>query len=259
VFTLTGNLGPLADVTGSGVFPAQAASTVSAPQVVTITSTGSDRLRVGRVHVVGEGEQASDFLVSQNTCADTEPGPGASCRIAVRFAPAQASTTSTAQLVIESNLAGASRTVTLSGTSTGLPQGPTGPTGPTGPAGPAGPAGPTGITGPQGPAGTVGFGPVKARVTATRGGRARLAFVVDNRTSGLIQAVLKAQAPSGLRVVGRDTKTQQVAGLGQGQQRQVVFAWKVGKDAKLGRHRVTVHIQVGDLAVTRTVVVRVVG
>jgi hypothetical protein len=254
LFTLTGNLGLSATVTGSGAFPGQATNTVSPPQVVTVTNTGSERVRVRRVHVVGDGEQASDFLVSQNTCAYTDPGPGATCRIAVRFAPAQASTTSTAQLVIESNLSGASRTVELSGTSTGLPQGPSGTTGP---AGPPGPAGPTGITGPQGPPGTVGFGPTKARVSATRGGRARLAFVVDNRTGGVIQAQLNAKAPAGLQVVGRRTKTQQVAGLGQGQQRRVAFTWKVGKAAKLGRHQVTVRIQVGDLAVTRTVVVRV--
>ncbi|WP_426241420.1 DUF3616 domain-containing protein [Nocardioides sp. LHG3406-4] len=123
VFTLTGNLGLTGTVTGSGRFPEQAATTVSAPQVVTITNTGSERVRVGRVYVDGDGDQASDFLVSQNTCAYTDPGPGASCRIAVRFAPARVSTASKARLVIESNLAGPSRTVDLSGTSTTLPKG----------------------------------------------------------------------------------------------------------------------------------------
>lgn len=123
VFTLTGNLGRAATVTGSGTFPDQAANTVGAAQVVTITNSGSDRLKVKRIYVTGEGEQASDFLISQNTCAYIAPGPGASCRIAVRFAPAKVETTSKAQLVIESNLDGAARTVELAGTSTTLPKG----------------------------------------------------------------------------------------------------------------------------------------
>jgi hypothetical protein len=123
VVTLTGNLGLTATVTGSGSFPDQAANTVGAPQVVTVTNTGSERVHVKRVHVTGEDEQASDFLISQNTCAYTDPGPGASCRIAVRFAPAKVATTSKAQLVIESNLAGTNRTVELTGTSTTLPKG----------------------------------------------------------------------------------------------------------------------------------------
>lgn len=123
VFTLTGNLGLSATVSGSMAFGEQAANTVGAPQSVTITNTGSERVRVGRVYVVGDDDQASDFLISQNTCAYTEPGPGSTCWIAVRFAPAKVSTTSKAQLVIESNLPGADRTVELSGISTTLPKG----------------------------------------------------------------------------------------------------------------------------------------
>lgn len=159
VFTLTGNLGLTATVTGSGVFPVQAANTVGAPQVVTITNTGSERVRVKRVHVTGEGEQASDFLISQNTCAYTDPGPGASCRIAVRFAPAQVSTTSTAQLVIESNLAGAGRTVELSGTSTTLPKGEPGQSGA------PGQDGKNGVDGAPGAPGTITTKSAKATVS----------------------------------------------------------------------------------------------
>jgi hypothetical protein len=159
VFTLIGNLGLTATVTGSGAFSDQAANTVGAPQTFTITNTGSERVRVKRVHVTGEGEQGSDFLISQNTCAYTDPGPGATCRIAVRFAPAKVNTTSKAQLVIESNLTGANRTVELTGTSTTLPKGEPGQPGAPGK---DGADGKNGADGAPGPPGTITVKSVKA-------------------------------------------------------------------------------------------------
>jgi hypothetical protein len=252
VFTLAGNLGLKAELTGSGAFPDRAANTISPAQIVTLTNTGSERVKVRQVSVRSDSGQADDFLLSTNTCAYTQPGPGGSCTIGVRFAPSQQHTASTARLVIESNLPGAARTVTLSGTSTSSPQGPSGLQGA------AGPAGPQGITGPRGPAGTVGVSVRKPRVLVHRGGRAQVGFVVDNRTANPIRAVLRAKAPAGLRTVGPRTRTKWVVGLGRGRHRQVAFGWKVGRTAKVGRHQVAVRIRVGDLTVSRTVVVRVV-
>lgn len=249
LFTLTGNLGLKAEVTGSGAFSDRAASTISPAQTITLTNTGSERVKVRQVSVRSDTGQADDFLVSTNTCAYTQPGPGASCAIGVRFAPSAAHTTSTARLVVESNLPGVARTVTLSGTSASVPQGL---------AGPQGPAGPQGAAGPQGPTGTVRISARKSRVVVHRGARARVTFVVDNRTASPIQAVLRAKAPAGLKAVGPRTRTKRVAGLDQGQHRKVWFEWRVGKAAKVGRHQVAVRIRVGDLALRRTVVVRVV-
>ena len=249
LFTLTGNLGLKADLTGSGSFPDRAATTISPAQTVTLTNAGSERVQVRQVSVRSDTGQADDFLISTNTCAYTQPGPGASCTIGIRFAPSAPHTTSSARLVIESNLPGAARTVTLSGTSATLPQGPVGP---------QGPAGPQGTAGPQGPAGTVGIRAPKPRVVVHRGDRARVTFVVDNRTASPIQAVLRAKVPAGLKAVGPTTRTKRVVGLGQGQHRKVWFEWRIGKAAKAGRHQVAVRIRVGDLTLRRTVVVRVV-
>ncbi|WP_244931978.1 hypothetical protein [Nocardioides sp. W7] len=173
VFTLTGNLGRAATVSGSGAFPDQAANTVGAPQVVRITNTGSERVRVKRVHVAGDDEQASDFLISQNTCAYTDPGPGATCRIAVRFAPAKVSTTSKAQLVIESNLTGAPRIVELTGTSTALPKGEPGKDGKDGV------DGKNGADGAQGAPGTIITKSAKATVSVKALSKRRVQVAVS--------------------------------------------------------------------------------
>ncbi len=269
-FTLSGNIGLNAEVTGSGTFAEQAANTVSPVQTFTLTNTGSERVRVEHVAVRSDSGRGDDFLVSSDTCAFTTPGPGATCTIGVRFAPSAEHPTSTAELVIGGNIG--ERTVPLSGTSAALPTGPTGPQapagpqgptgtqgsngspGPAGPSGPVGPAGPRGITGPRGPAGTVGFSAKASTVVARRGGRARLAFALDNRTAGAIEAVVRATPPAALRAAGSQTKQAAVPSKAH---RQVAFVLAIGKTAKLGRHQVKIDIQVGDLAVTRTVNVQV--
>ncbi|MDA0180377.1 hypothetical protein OJ997_08720 [Solirubrobacter phytolaccae] len=149
-FTLRGNLGLKADVTAAIEFGDQAAQTVGAPRIVTVTNTGSERVRVSRVSVRGEGGQETDFLIAANACAYIDPGPGSSCEIKLRFAPSLPDAVRSARLVIESNLPGGDRTVALTGRASALPTdepdkpdvfGAPGPTGPVGPAGPAGPSG----------------------------------------------------------------------------------------------------------------------
>lgn len=110
-------------------------------RTVTLTATGSERVRVDRVdrvHVTSETGDTDDFRVSSDTCAYPDPGPGASCRIGIRFAPSEVDATSTARLEIGSDLPGPGRTVDPSGVSTTLPQGPPGITGPCSPAGAVG-------------------------------------------------------------------------------------------------------------------------
>jgi len=69
VFTLSGAVGKVASLTGSGGFPNQAANTVGAPQSFTVTNGGSDPVDIGKVHVTGAG--ADDFLISQDNCGNT--------------------------------------------------------------------------------------------------------------------------------------------------------------------------------------------
>src|SRR5262249_17151012 len=69
VFTLTGAVGTVANLTGTGTFPAQAANTTGAPQTFTVTNGGSDAVEIGKVHVTGAS--GSDFLISQDNCGDT--------------------------------------------------------------------------------------------------------------------------------------------------------------------------------------------
>ncbi len=74
----------------------------------------------------------------------------------VRFSPSRENATSSAQLVIASDAVDSPLTVTLTGTSTGLPEGPKGDTGEKGEKGDTGDAGPTGPVGPTGPQGSPG-------------------------------------------------------------------------------------------------------
>jgi hypothetical protein len=262
-FVLAGNLGVKAELSAPLAFGDQAAQSISPVRKVTVTNTGSERVRVSQVHVASETGHADDFLVSSNTCAYTDPGPGASCEIGVRFAPTAVSTTSTAKLVIRSNLPGADRTVALSGTSTSLAQGPAGApgtpgapggVGPQGPAGPQGPPGPPGLTGPQGPAGTIGVSAVRRTVSVDRTGRVRIPVLVQNRTGGALTASLRARTPAALHATG--AKRLRITRLSEGGSATYAFRLTVGPRAAAGRHRVRITFQIEGASITRTVVVR---
>jgi uncharacterized protein YjiK len=187
-----GQIGPRLSAT-TPVFAVQPVGTIGVGQWVKLTNSGDATVNVGTVSVV-EADKASagDFLLAADHCTGVALAPNGSCEVMVRFAPGRENASSSANLVVNSNVAGSPTLVPLAGTSSGLPQGPagpqgpqgepgpTGPTGPTGPqgepgptgpsgptgatgatgatgpAGPAGPAGPKGATGPQGPAGEIG-------------------------------------------------------------------------------------------------------
>jgi hypothetical protein len=252
VFTLTGPVGTLAGLSGSGSFPSQAATTIGKAQAFTVSNAGSDPLQVGKVDVTDtDGASADDFLVGTNTCTGQTLAIGASCTVKVRFAPQDAGTTASAQLVVASNVPGGTSTMSLTGTSTNLPAGPKGDTGPQGPAGPQGKPGITGLMGPQGPAGTVGFGPVKKQVRVHANGRAKLRLLVQNRTEAAVSGRVQIKAPKGLRIV----KSKRAL-LKSGASSAMAFRLKAG--AKPGRYRVKITFTMDDGAqATRTMVVTV--
>jgi hypothetical protein len=107
---------------GNLTFAKQAQSTVSQPQVVTVTNMGNGPLTVTGLSFTGA--DPGDFLVSSSTCGGSVQ-PSLSCQIAVNFAP-QAQGVRGATLKIASNDANGPASVSLSGTGGSLPQGPPG-------------------------------------------------------------------------------------------------------------------------------------
>lgn len=118
VVTLAGPAGSIASVSDPGAFPAQKANTIGAARAFTMTNTGSNVLHLGRVLTEDDDQvSADDFLISGNTCASASLDPGETCVVRLRFAPAREDATSTARLVIESDVVAGRSTVTLTGVS----------------------------------------------------------------------------------------------------------------------------------------------
>jgi hypothetical protein len=171
-------------------FPTQTAQTIGAARPVTVTNHGDQPLDVEELWV--EGANADDFLVSSQSCTRGTVAPGASCTVAIRFAPSAADAVATAELVLAANTAAGEHRVGLTARSGGLPigqpgepgfdgsdgldgrdgadgsDGADGATGARGPAGPAGPAGSNGYNGYDGYDGAPG--PQGARGPAGRPG-----------------------------------------------------------------------------------------
>ncbi len=169
-------VGPRLEATAP-VFPTAAAGTTGIGQWVTATNTGDADVTVSRV-AIREADDASagDFLLGADRCTGVTLAPSETCKVLVRFSPARENATSTAALVLSSNVAGGTTSVALTATSTGLPAGPKGETGAVGPAGPkgetgaagaAGPKGDTGSAGPAGPKGDAGAAGPKGDTGAT--------------------------------------------------------------------------------------------
>jgi hypothetical protein len=123
--------------------------TVSAPQALTITNTGTAPLHVGEL--TKGGTAAGDFFF--NGCR-AAVAPSSACTLEVFFAP-HAEGARSATLEISSDDPASPASVSLSGTGGSLPEGPRGEVGPEGPQGEPGPEGPEG---PGGSAGATGAG-----------------------------------------------------------------------------------------------------
>jgi uncharacterized protein YjiK len=261
------------------VFPTQAATTIGIGQWVTVTNEGSVAAALTRVRVIEANEEsAGDFIIAADHCTEEVVAAGSTCKVQVRFVPGRENATSSAQLVITSNAANNPLKVTLSGTSTGLPQGPTGPVGPTGPTGPQGEKGDTGATGatgsagkdgaqgPIGPAGkngkdgkdgkdgVVSFTSAEGDSTHVRRGQdAHLVFVLKNKTAGSLRgATVSADA-----LGAKGSSTLKVATLKAGDSRNITLTLPVGRHVSVGRHTVKVTMKVGGHSVTETVTVMV--
>lgn len=101
------------------VFTEQPVGTRGQVQKVTVTSTGTEPVRIRSVDVVDD-ERHGPFDVDRDRCADRTLAPGRTCEVWVRFDPERPGVTSQAELVLATN--GVERTVTvpLTGTSTRL-------------------------------------------------------------------------------------------------------------------------------------------
>jgi hypothetical protein len=86
----------------------------SAPQISTLTNTGSNSISIGGISITGTN--AADFTET-NTCG-AALAPGASCTVSVIYNPSAAGT-STAELTVSDNASAGSQSVALSGTATG--------------------------------------------------------------------------------------------------------------------------------------------
>ena len=110
----TGTETPAAAVSPGNVeFGTQVIGAPSAPQTVTLSSTGSAPLVVSVVTVAGAN--AGDFATSNDTCSGQTLAPNSSCTVDVRFTPGAAGARS-ASLRFADNAADSPQSVALSGT-----------------------------------------------------------------------------------------------------------------------------------------------
>jgi hypothetical protein len=151
---------PVGTDVGSVSFADTPTTGTSAPKTVTFHNDGADAVTLQGIDFdYADGAAGDDFLVSSGTCGGTV-APGASCIIRVRFNP-QGTGASSSGLLLTPVVAGTGAAlplvrVALSGTATGLPQGPKGDTGAQGLTGATGATGVQGATGPTGAAGATG-------------------------------------------------------------------------------------------------------
>lgn len=267
---LTGPVGTLAELSGSGAFPDQAANTIGTAKEVTVTNAGSNVLHIGQAYTEDDdGASADDFLFSANNCSGRALDPTESCTVRVRFAPSRQNTTSQARLVIESDVPGGNSTVALTGTSTTLPKGEDGDDGAPGQdgapgadgkgskgdkgdPGPQGPQGPQGIAGRDGADGTFRFFAAKASTSVVRGKIATLKFrAVNDTTAKVSGALVRLLDSSGLRVGGE--RSVRVPTIGAGKTETVSLPLRVGAAAKPGSYVIKVKISVGGESATRQV------
>ena len=98
-------------------FSGQQAGTVSSPQLITVTNTGTGNLSF--ISVLASG--GLDFVVGANTCSASQTPPGGTCTIQLTFSPACTNGTAArgATLTLTDNVPGSPQSVPLSGTATG--------------------------------------------------------------------------------------------------------------------------------------------
>jgi len=108
----TGMISTLAVTPSALIFPAMTVGVSSAPQTVTLQSSGTTVIAISGVSV--SGVNASDFAISSRTCGSTLAG-SATCTISVIFTPS-GSGARVASLTISDSASGSPHQVALSGT-----------------------------------------------------------------------------------------------------------------------------------------------
>jgi len=98
-------------------FGTEPVGTASGPQSVTVTNQGSIALAVSGIAIQGTNAAEFEFDTGATTCpvAGGTVAVGATCTVAVQFAPQSAGTTKSAQLTFADDAANSSQTVTLTG------------------------------------------------------------------------------------------------------------------------------------------------
>jgi hypothetical protein len=195
------------DIDPSGVtFPAQPEGTVGRAHTVTVSSTGDWPLRARSVRTAGLA--GDDYIITADTCSGEMIAPGATCTIAVRFAPQQQGSRQASLRIASDAPATPLVDIALNGTGGQAPAGPAGPTGASGPTGPIGSPGPTGPIGSPSPAGPAGADRERLvaafaadRHRATRGRRLHLRYI------STIAAHITIELRRGRRLHTRITRT----------------------------------------------------
>jgi hypothetical protein len=100
--------------TTSLTFTAQAVSTVSTAQIVTITSAGTQPVTFSTLAIT---PSLNPDFTETDTCAGQTLAPNATCTVSVSFAPTQTGARS-GQLTLYANIPGGQATVSLNGTAT---------------------------------------------------------------------------------------------------------------------------------------------
>jgi hypothetical protein len=167
----------------------QPLETVSAPQTLTITNTGTAPLYVDGLTF--GGADPGDFVVDAEGCTGATAATD-SCTVAISFAP-QATGARSATLEITSSDPSGPASVGLSGTGGTLPQGATSATGATGSSGAAGVTGAsgamgaTGATGPRGSAGKIELVTCRSVTRRVKGRRRTVQVCTTKEVSGTMK------------------------------------------------------------------------
>jgi hypothetical protein len=101
---------------GQGAFGSQSVGTTSNPITFTLTNNGSSSLNVPSGGATLTGTDKAQFAISSDGCSGQTVAPGASCSVAVSFAPTAAGTYTIASLQITDNAPDSPQSVPVSGT-----------------------------------------------------------------------------------------------------------------------------------------------
>jgi len=93
----------------------QAGGTAGPPQILRVSNHGTEAMHVDSV-ALADGDMG-DFTATDDTCSGSDVAAGASCTVALRFAPKQSGLLA-AGVTVTSNAPGGPQTVTLSGRAT---------------------------------------------------------------------------------------------------------------------------------------------